>query len=236
MTPRNIATLVLSASMLLVQAGGTYAPAGQEGKEKSRLPPVAAPAPSSASGDEGRILPRAESAGSSVAPKGISQSERLAHYFPNVPLLTQDNKPVRFYADMIRGKVVLISFMFTTCTTICPLTTAHLASVQEQLGDRLGRDVFILSISVDPTNDTPAALKRYAESYKARRGWYFLTGEKENIKIVRAKLGVYDEDKMQHTGMLIFGNEATGQWRKMPARLKPIDIANAVMGLTERPK
>ena len=111
------------------------------------------------------------------------------------------------------------------------MTTHHLAKVQELFGDRLGRDVFILSISVDPANDTPAALKKYAESYKAKRGWYFLTGEKENLRRVRAQLGVYDEDKMQHTSLLIFGNEATGQWRKMPARLPPHEIANAVLGL-----
>ena len=132
---------------------------------------------------------------------------------------------------MLKGKVVVISFMFTTCNSLCPLTTAHLASVQEQLGDRLGRDVFIISISVDPTNDTPAALKKFAESFQAKPGWYFLTGEKENVRMVRTKLGINGEDKMQHTGMVILGNEATGQWRKMPAWQNPIEITNAVKTL-----
>ena len=155
----------------------------------------------------------------------------LARYFPNVILLTQGNQPVHFYDDLIKGKVVVISFMFTTCNSLCPLTTAHLAGVQEYLGDRLGRDVFILSISVDPENDTPGALKKYAESYKARPGWYFLTGEKENIEKVRSNLGLYSEDKLQHTGILICGNEATGQWRKIHSRRDAIDIADVVIGL-----
>ena len=230
MTRRNIVTVALSGSMLCAQVAGMRALAGQQGQGKSRAAPGAAPASSSAAGDEGRTLPRAEPARFPAVPKGGPASAGLANYFPNVPLLTQDNRSVRFYDELLKGKVVVISFMFTTCSTLCPQTTGHLAKVQELFGDRLGRDIFILSISVDP-NDTPAALKKYAESYKAKPGWYFLTGEQENVQKVRAKLGVYDEDKMQHTGMLIFGNEPTGQWRKMPARRTPIEIANAVMGL-----
>ena len=227
---KRVQRMVL-ATIFLVPLLSTPSSAWQEGKAKSRLPPSAPAAASSASADKGTASTSVAPAGSPAVPKGSSASPRLAHYFPNVPLLTQDNKPVRFYEDLIKGKVVVISFMFTTCTSICPLTTTHLARVQELFGDRLGRDIFILSISVDPANDTPAALKKYAESYKAKPGWYFLTGEKENIRIVRAKLGVYDEDKMQHTGMLILGNETTGEWRKIPARRDPGEIANAVKTL-----
>jgi len=224
-------TVAVSGSMLLAQVVGMRALAGQQGQGKSRVAPGAAPVSSSAPGDEGRTLPRVEQTRSPAVEKGRPASASLANYFPNVSLLTQDNRSVRFYDDLLKGKVVVISFMFTTCTTLCPQTTGRLAKVQELFGDRLGRDIFILSISVDPANDTPAALKKYADSYNAKPGWYFLTGETENVQKVRAKLGVYDEDKMQHTGMLIFGNEAAGQWRNMPARRTPIEIANAVMGL-----
>ena len=219
----------VSGLMFVVLVLASPVAAGQERKKESALsPPASSKSGSSPAGGSSQGQQRG---GSQILPKGRSSSVGLVGYFPNVTLLTQDNKSVRFYDDMLKGRVVVISFMFTTCVSLCPLTTAHLASVQQYLGDRLGRDVFIISISVDPANDTPAALKKYARSYNARRGWYFLTGEKENIKIVRAKLGVYEEDKMQHTGLLILGNEATGQWRKIAARRDPVEIVNAVMGL-----
>src|SRR5207245_9196485 len=123
--------------------------AWQEGKREDRLPPAAiAPSPSAAKAESSESTRQAR-----VVAKGGAPSAGSPGYFPNVTLLTQDNQPVRFYDDMLKGKVVVISFMFTTCNSLCPLTTAHLASVQEQPGDRLGRDVFIISISVDPTND-----------------------------------------------------------------------------------
>ncbi len=231
MENRRMTRGLVLAPMFLVLVLACPLVAGQERKKESPLPPAASTTSSSPPVDNSGSSQGQQQRGSQVLPKGRSPSVGLVGYFPNVALLTQDNKSVRFYDDMLKGKVVVISFMFTTCSTLCPMTTAHLASVQQYLGDRLGRDVFILSISVDPTNDTPAALKKYARSYKARRGWYFLTGEKENIKIVRAKLGVYEEDKMQHTGLLILGNEATGQWRKIAARRDPTEIANAVMSL-----
>jgi len=216
MDTKKIAQGLMSTLIFLAPVLTEPSLAWQKGKGEDRLPPaaIASSSPSAAK----------------VA-KGGAPSAGSPGYFPNVTLLTQDNQPVRFYDDMLKGKVVVISFMFTTCNSLCPMTTAHLASVQEQLGDRLGRDVFIISISVDPTNDTPAALKKFAESYKAKPGWFFLTGEKENIRMVRTKLGINGEDKMQHTGMVILGNEATGQWRKMPAWQNPIEITNTVKTL-----
>ncbi|HEV2880164.1 MAG TPA: SCO family protein [Pyrinomonadaceae bacterium] len=154
-----------------------------------------------------------------------------AGYFPNHILLTQDNKPVRFYEDMIKGKVVLINFMFTTCAGVCPPMAANMAKVQSYLGDRVGKDVVMISISVDPTVDTPDKLKKYADNFKAKPGWYFLTGKKENVDWVLYKLGGYAPDKMQHSAVLIIGNEATGQWIKTAALRNPAQIAEAVIDL-----
>ncbi|HEX6623870.1 MAG TPA: SCO family protein [Pyrinomonadaceae bacterium] len=159
-----------------------------------------------------------------------------AGYFPNHVLVTQDNKPVRFYDDLVKGKVVLINFMFTTCTGVCPPMATNMAKVQSYLGDRIGRDVVILSISVDPTVDTPDKLKRYADSFKARPGWYFLTGEKQNVDWVLYKLGGYVEDKMKHSGVLIIGNESTGEWVKTAALRNPAQIAEAVTALLKTEK
>ncbi|HEX8560741.1 MAG TPA: SCO family protein [Pyrinomonadaceae bacterium] len=169
-----------------------------------------------------------------VAASGKTTAEASAAYFPNHVLLTQDNQPVRFYEDVLKGKVVLINFMFTTCTGVCPPMTSNLAKVQSYLGDRVGRDVRIVSISVDPTVDTPEKLKKYADGFKAKPGWYFLTGKKENVDWVLYKLGGYVADKMQHSAILIIGNEATGEWVKTAAMRNPAQIAQAVTELLKR--
>ncbi|HEV2912339.1 MAG TPA: SCO family protein [Pyrinomonadaceae bacterium] len=159
--------------------------------------------------------------------------EAAAKYFSNTILLTQDNRPVRFYDDLLKGKVVLINFLFTTCKGVCAPMTANLAKVQKQLGERVGRDVLMISISVDPETDTPAVLKKYADNFKAQPGWYFLTGEKKNVDWVLYKLGGYVEDKQQHNSTLIIGNVATGEWMKVPAMSNPVEIASAVTRLLD---
>jgi protein SCO1/2 len=172
--------------------------------------------------------------GENAAAKNNSPSDSSGNYFPNLTLLTQDNKPVRFYEDLLKGKTVLINFLFTTCKGVCPPMTANLARVQKYLGERMGRDIVMLSISVDPTNDTPAVLKKFADNFKVQPGWYFLTGEKKNVDWVLYKLGGYVEDKQQHTGVLIIGNEATGEWMKVMAMSNPEEIARAATQLASK--
>ena len=102
-------------------------------------------------------------------------------YLPNVVVRTQDGARVRFYEDLIKDKVVLINFMFTSCTNQCPRTTANLVKVAEQLGDRLGRDVRMISVTLDPATDTPAVLRNYSHRYGTKPGWYFVTGRQKDI-------------------------------------------------------
>jgi protein SCO1 len=166
-----------------------------------------------------------------AAAEGKSVSAKSAAYFPNHPLVTQDDKTVRFYEDLLKGKVVLINFIFTHCTGVCSPMTANLARVQSYLGERVGREVSMLSISVDPANDTPAVLKAYAARHKAGPGWYFLTGKKENVDWVLYKLGGYVAEPGQHSSVLIIGNEATGEWLKVHAMSSPSEIAAAVVKL-----
>jgi cytochrome oxidase Cu insertion factor (SCO1/SenC/PrrC family) len=179
-------------------------------------------------------------AGKSKAPEDVSgkdektsATEDASAYFTNLTLLTQDNKPIHFYQDMLKGKVVLINFMFTTCKGVCSPMTANLAKVQRFLGERVGREINMISISVDPLTDTVPVLKRYANNFKTLPGWYFLTGKKENVDWVLYKLGGYTEDKSDHTSLLVLGNEATGEWTKVPAMANPADIANMAVKLTE---
>ena len=172
-----------------------------------------------------------EPKGPAAAPGGETARSASAGYFPNHELLTQDNKPVRFYNDLLKGKVVLINFIFTTCKGVCPPMTANLAKVQSYLGEHVGKDVLMLSISVDPVTDTPEVLKKYATTFKAGPGWYFLTGKKENVDWVLYKLGGYVEDKEKHTSVLIIGNEATGEWMKVHSMSPPSQIADAALKL-----
>jgi cytochrome oxidase Cu insertion factor (SCO1/SenC/PrrC family) len=160
-----------------------------------------------------------------------AMAEAASKYFPNLVLLTQDNKPVRFYADLLKGKVVLINFLFTNCKGVCSPMTANLAKVQKYLGERVGREVLMISVSVDPLTDTPAVLKKYADSFKAQPGWYFLTGDKKNVDWVLYKMGGYVEKREEHSSVLIIGNEATGEWMKVHAMANPVEIANAVTKL-----
>src|ERR687883_507990 len=113
-----------------------------------------------------------------------AQSRWGATYFPNVTLTTQDGASVRFYDDLIKGKIVAINLIYTTCKYACPLETARLAQVQQLLGDRMGRDVFFYSITIDPEHDTPAVLSEYADKYRAGPGWLFLKGAKADIELI----------------------------------------------------
>jgi protein SCO1/2 len=144
-----------------------------------------------------------------------------ANYFPNVTLTTQDGTKVHFYDDLIKGKIVVIDLIYTQCVDACPLETARLVQVQKMLGDRVGKDIFFYSISIDPTHDTPAVLKSYAEKFHVGPGWAFLTGKKEDIDLVSKKLGLYSEpdpnDRDGHMPAVILGNEPTGQWMRNSA-------------------
>jgi len=137
-----------------------------------------------------------------------------AKYFSDVELIDQNGRKVRFYNDVLKGKTVVINALFTTCTNVCPPISRNLERIQEALGDRLGKNVSLVSITVDPVNDTPVKLKEYAQKFHARAGWSFLTGKKENVDWALYKLGQYVEDKNEHQTIVIIGNEATGLWKK----------------------
>jgi protein SCO1/2 len=156
---------------------------------------------------------------------------QAAGYFPNLELLTQEGTKVRFYDDVLKGKTVLINFLFTTCAGACSPMTANLARVQKHLGERLGKDIVMISITVDPAADTPPVLKDYAAKFGAGPGWYFLTGSKANVDGVLSKLGGYVEDKNQHSNVLIIGNVARGGWRKVLALGDAATIANVALDL-----
>ena len=154
-------------------------------------------------------------------------------YFTDVELIDQDGKPHRFYSDLLKGKIVIANAFFTTCTSVCPPMTRNLEKVQEAMGERFGREVFIVSISVDPLVDTPARLKEYAAKFHAKPGWMFLTGKKENVDWALYRLGQYVEDKNDHTNLIIIGNEATGLWKKAFGVAPATELIKIVEGVAD---
>jgi protein SCO1/2 len=135
-------------------------------------------------------------------------------YLPNAPVVTQEGKTVRFYDELIKGRTVLISFIYTSCPNICPVVTARLSQVQDKLGDAVGRDVHFVSISIDPETDTPAKLKAYAQTFGAGPGWTFLTGNASTIAMLRHKLGERSRKLVEHNNTVLLYNDVTGEWSR----------------------
>lgn len=171
---------------------------------------------------------RADDPPAAPAPAAGPASGPVAErYFTNAPLIDQDGRERRLYADLLEGKIVVINAMFTECSGVCPVMAGTLERVQEWAGDRLGKDVHILSFSVDP-NDTPAKMKAFAERFHAKPGWYFLTGSKENWELALKKLGLYTENREAHSSVFTVGNDRTGLWKKALGVAKPKEIVGIV--------
>jgi protein SCO1/2 len=144
-----------------------------------------------------------------------AQSNRWgADYFPNLPVVTQDGKTLNFYDDVIKGKIVVVSFIYTNCPDICPLTTARISQVEDKLGGIVGRDIFLISMTVDPERDTPARLKEFSQAFGAGPGWLFLTGKPQDIRLINTRLGDRSRNLTEHRNEIILGNDATGEWQR----------------------
>src|SRR6266581_6021821 len=155
-----------------------------------------------------------------------------ADYFPNVPLLTQDGTTVHFYDDLLKGKSVAINVIYTHCKDECPLETARLVQTQRLLGERMGKDIFFYSISIDPEHDTPAVLRAYATKFAVGPGWLFLTGKAQDVALVVRKLGLSRaSDPVNpdgHAASLMVGNEPTGRWMRNSAEDNPKFLAATI--------
>ena len=173
---------------------------------------------------------RAQGAATAQRPTSGSTTKMT---IPDVGLLDQEGRKVRFHSDLVKGRTVAIQFIFTTCTTICPPLGATFRRVQQELGARAGRDVHLISISVDPVTDTPERLKAWGAKFKAGPGWTFVTGEKARVDELLRALGASAATPADHTPTVLIGNDAAGQWTRAyglarpSALLKVIDDASA---------
>jgi protein SCO1 len=214
---RKLASAALSA----VLAGGVPAP-GVLAHDAHRhgAPPT----------DNGTPPPQAPE---EKVPRRLDETEQR-RYFTDTRLLDQDGREVRFYTDALRRKIVLISFIYTNCTDICPILMHNLSDVQASLGDRFGKDVFFVSISVDPEDDTPEELKKYAGRYGAKPGWTFLTGPKEDVDAVIRRFGEFKGDFEDHSMTFVLGDVKNARWSKMRGDQPPETVLSRIRDLLSR--
>jgi protein SCO1/2 len=156
-------------------------------------------------------------------------------------LRTHDQRTVRFYEDLIKDKVVIINFMYAECDGICPGMTANLVKVQKRLGSRVGRDIFMYSVTLEPVHDTPPVLNEYARAHGAGPGWTFLTGRPSDVEQLRRSLGfvdpdpVVDKDKANHIGNIRYGNEPAMLWAACPGLADPDWIVESISWVIRTP-
>ena len=151
---------------------------------------------------------------------------------PDIELLDQNGRTIHFYTDLVKGKTVAINFIFTTCTTICPPLGATFARVQKELGDKVGRDVHFISISVDPATDTPERLKAWGEKFHAGDGWTFVTGNKPQVDELLRALAASSARREDHSPTVLIGNDASGNWTRTYGLAKAsqlVQIINDIM-------
>lgn len=161
-------------------------------------------------------------------------------FLPNVPLMTHNGEQVNFYDDMVQGKTVLLNFFLITCKEgRCPVAMANIRKVQDLLGDRVGKDVFFLSITLQPEFDSPKALKAYADGLDVKPGWTFLTGKAADIETLRRGLGFVDvdperdRDLSNHIGMARYGNDQLNRWGSVSLRSSATNIASTFKWLSK---
>ena len=155
-----------------------------------------------------------------------------ANHFPNVVLTTQHGDKVRLYDDLLKGKSVAVNTFFSGCGDVCPLGTAKMLELQKLFGERVGKDIFFYSISIDPIHDTPQALKAYADRFNVGPGWLFLTGSEKDVQLVTKTLGLgtlqATAPRDNHSTTLMVGNEPSGQWMKNSVTDNPRFVAASI--------
>ena len=145
----------------------------------------------------------------SGVPSAPKQAEGLHHTIPDIHVITQDGKAVNFYSDLVKGKVVAVNFVFTSCTTVCPPLGAIFGKLQGQ-----SADAQLISVSIDPEVDTPARLKAWSQKFGAKPGWTLVTGKKDDITRLLKAMNAYSPDYVNHQPVTLLGNDATGTWRR----------------------
>jgi protein SCO1 len=181
------------------------------------------------------LLARADELESKPKFKQISSRERIRQrYFPNLVLTDQSGRKLKFYDDLIKDKIVIFNMFYAKCDGICSPITRNLVRLQNILGNRVGKDIFMYSFTLKPKEDNVMALKHYAHMHKVKPGWLFLTGAPDDMELLRRKLGYVDPDPevdkdiSNHIGVLKYGNEPLQRWGGCPGMQAPDAITEAI--------
>jgi protein SCO1/2 len=172
--------------------------------------------------------------GAAASPAATTDSSARVEV-PDVELVDQDGHAVRVRSLLLSGKPVVVSFVFTTCTTICPMLSTIVSRVQKDLGDRAGREVSIVSITVDPGRDTPARLRAYAARHNAGPGWTWLTGGRGQVEQVLRGMGAYTPNFADHPPMVLVG-DGQGGWTRLngfPSQAAIVARVDAYQGASQ---
>lgn len=175
-----------------------------------------------ASGQEARQP--ADNAGAPARGQGHDQKRSI----PDAEVFNQDGKRIRFYSDLVKDKVVIVSFVFTTCALICPMQGESLSKLQAMLGERLGSEVNLVSVSADPEGDTPERLKSWGSQFRARPGWTLVTGKKSEIDKVAMALTGAPAVKGEHSPVVFIGSDKTGRWIRAYGLAEPGKFASLI--------
>lgn len=170
---------------------------------------------------------------SAPATETVDASSFSSARIPNIPVIDQNGNRLNFYSDLIKDKTVAVNFIFTTCTTICPPLTATFRRVQQELATS-APDARLISISVDPTTDTPPRLNDFASKFKAAAGWTFVTGDQSEISSLLKALGAGVDDKNDHTPMILIGNDKAGYWTRAYGLSSPAALSKAILEAANR--
>ena len=167
------------------------------------------------------------------ASKAAAQSQQSARVnLAETPVVDQDGRSVRFRSDVIGERIAIVGFIYTSCTTVCPVVSAMLAQTQAKLGSRAGRDVKLVTVTVDPLRDTPARLKEHAKQHGAGPGWTLVTGAKTQVDEVLKAFGAYTPNFTDHPPVVFVGDAKAGKWMRFYGFPSPDQLMNAVGELT----
>ncbi|WP_027077990.1 SCO family protein [Maribacter antarcticus] len=144
----------------------------------------------------------------------VTEVNQALEYFTNTRLVNQHGKEVLFYQDLLKDKTVVINVFFTESNGVCAAVNRNMEQIQVHFTEIMGKELHLISITVDPTNDVPEVLTEYAQSYNAANGWHFLSGEVENVRNVLRKVGKDVEERESHDSVLLVGNLSTNLWKK----------------------
>jgi len=164
----------------------------------------------------------------------LAAEQKARDYFTNLEVISQDGDRLQFYDDVLKGKVVVISFIFTNCQGACPLMTRNLTMIRDMLSETEREGINFVTISLDPVRDTPAAMKKFAQTHDADQdGWLFLTGQPDHVDHVTKLLGTYTDDLEAHTTMLLAANVRNSHWTKIPPNVPPNGVVERLRLLVE---